>query len=46
MAKSEQFKLKHYVNYIGVATAAVVLGALSLAGVLSSSWQIIFENIA
>ncbi|MEE0928311.1 MAG: branched-chain amino acid ABC transporter permease [Acutalibacteraceae bacterium] len=46
MAKTGQLKLKHYVNYIGVAAAAVILGALSLAGVLSSSWQIIFENIA
>lgn len=39
-------KIKHHLNYIIIAIAAVVLGILSIVGALPSSWQIIFENIA
>lgn len=39
-------KIKHYLNYIIIAVATVILGTLSIVGALPSSWQIIFENIA
>ncbi len=39
-------KLKNYLNYIIIAIAAAVFGALSIVGILPSSMQIILENIA
>lgn len=46
MAKLKNIKWKYYANYIIIAFAAVILGTLSMVGALSSSWQIIFENMA
>lgn len=46
MSKLKNIKWKHYINYIVIAFATVLLGALSFAGALTSSWQIIFENMA
>lgn len=46
MSKLKNIKWKYYLNYILIALATVVLGALSIVGALPSSWQIIFENIS
>ncbi len=46
MKEKKQFKISHYINYIVIALATVILGALSVAGALPASYQIIFENIA
>lgn len=42
----KNIKLSHYINYAVITVAAVVLGILSLVGVLPASYQIILENIA
>ena len=46
MAANKSLKMSHYLNYVIIAIATVVLGALSIAGVLPGSYQIILENIA
>lgn len=46
MAAKKSLKMSHYLNYVIIAIATVVLGALSIAGVLPGSYQIILENIA
>lgn len=46
MANIKKIKWKHYINYIVIAALTIILGSLSIAGVLKSSWQIIFENMA
>lgn len=39
-------KWKHYINYIGVAVFAIVFGALSLTGSLTSSTLYLLEKVA
>ena len=46
MAAKKSVKLSHYLNYVIIAIATAVLGALSIAGILPGSYQIIFEKIA
>ena len=46
MAAKKSLKMSHYLNYVIIAIATVVLGALSIAGILPGSYQIILENIA
>lgn len=46
MANIKKIKWKHYINYIVIAALTIILGSLSIAGALKSSWQIIFENMA
>lgn len=46
MAKFTEIKWKHYVNYIAVAIATVVFGALSFAGALPSSTLYLLEKVA
>lgn len=46
MKAKKNIKWSHYINYVVIAVATVVLGALSIAGALPASYQIIFENIA
>ena len=46
MAAKKHIKWGHYVNYAVIAVATIVLGALSLAGALPGSYQIILEKIA
>ena len=46
MAKLNDFKWKHYVNYIAVAIVTIVFGALSFGGILPSSTLYLLEKIA
>ena len=42
----KNIKWKHYINYIGIAIATIVFGALSFAGMLPSSTIYLLEKIA
>ena len=46
MKAKKQIKWNHYINYVVIVLATVILGALSVAGALPGSYQIILENIA
>lgn len=46
MKAKKNIKWSHYINYVVIAVATVVFGALSIAGALPASYQIILENIA
>lgn len=46
MKAKKNIKWSHYINYVVIAVATIVLGVLSIAGALPASYQIIFENIA
>ena len=46
MAKFNNFKWKHYVNYIAVAIVTVLFGALAFGGALPSSTLYLLEKIA
>lgn len=46
MSAKKQVKFSHYLNYVVIAVATIILGALSIAGILPGSYQIIFEKIA
>lgn len=46
MKAKKHIKWGHYINYVVIALATIILGALSIAGALPASYQIIFENIA
>ncbi len=46
MAKLNNIKWKHYINYIAVAIVTVVFGAMAFAGALPSSTLYLLEKIA
>lgn len=44
--KNSNFKLKHYINYIGVGAATLIFAFLTFTGNLSSSTQYLLEKMA
>ena len=46
MKAKKNIKWSHYINYVIIALATVVLGTLSLTDSLKASYQIILENIS